>query len=329
MRYWWVNQNQTYRHEIAGGYLWSPKRKSSGGINPFYETMREVAPGDLVLSFTDTRIAAFGIARSWCYECPKPLEFGSAGMKWDTVGWKVDVRFVELRNRMRPADHMAVLRPHLPTKYSPLSGDGRGSQSVYLTELPPALYQALAALIGPEARSTERVAEDLARSELVTQTPEAAVATWEDHLHEQIARDTRIPETTREAIVQARRGQGLFRQRVAVIEARCRVTGVDKPEHLRASHCKPWRDSTNEERLDGENGLLLTPSIDHLFDRGFISFEGRGRLLVSPVAHVPSLERMGVRTGESVNVGSFSDGQRQFLDWHRDNVFLEAKRARA
>jgi hypothetical protein len=49
------------------------------------------------------------------------------------------------------------------------------------------------------------------------------------------------------------------------IERACRITGVNREEHLRASHCKPWRDSTNDERLDGENGLLLTPSIDHLF----------------------------------------------------------------
>jgi hypothetical protein len=62
-------------HEVAGGYLWSPKRKSNGGINPYYESMREVAPGDIVLSFADTRIAAIGIARSHCYECPKPREF--------------------------------------------------------------------------------------------------------------------------------------------------------------------------------------------------------------------------------------------------------------
>jgi putative restriction endonuclease len=46
MRYGWVNQNQTYRHEVRGGYLWSPKRRSNGGMNPYYETMREVAPGD-------------------------------------------------------------------------------------------------------------------------------------------------------------------------------------------------------------------------------------------------------------------------------------------
>jgi hypothetical protein len=68
---------------------------------------------------------------------------------------------------------------------------------------------------------------------------------------------------------------------------------VENPVHLVASHCKPWRDATNEERLDGENGLLLTPSIDHLFDRGFIGFEDNGRLIISPVAHHPSLQRMG------------------------------------
>jgi hypothetical protein len=83
--------------------------------------------------------------------------------------------------------------------------------------------------------------------------------------------------------------------------------------------------STHAERLDGENGLLLTPSIDHLFDRGFISFEGNGRLLVSPVAHGASLERMGAPLGERVNVGAFSAGQRQNLEFHRARVFLEAR----
>jgi putative restriction endonuclease len=86
--------------------------------------------------------------------------------------------------------------------------------------------------------------------------------------------------------------------------------------HLVASHCKPWRDANNDERLDGENGLLLTPSVDHLFDRGFIGFEDTGRLIISPVAHRPSLERMGIRTNEPINVGSFTTGQKSFLDFH-------------
>jgi putative restriction endonuclease len=89
MRYWWVNQNQTYRHEVEGGYLWSPKRSASGARNPFYESMREVSPGDLIFSFMDTRIQAVGIAESYCWESPKPLEFGTAGQNWENIGWKV------------------------------------------------------------------------------------------------------------------------------------------------------------------------------------------------------------------------------------------------
>jgi putative restriction endonuclease len=77
MRYWWVNQNQTYRQEVEGGYLWSPKRKAGDAKNPFYEYMREVSPGDIVFSFADTKISAIGIVESYCYESPRPEEFGA------------------------------------------------------------------------------------------------------------------------------------------------------------------------------------------------------------------------------------------------------------
>lgn len=50
MRYWWVNQNQTYRHEVPGGYMWSPKRKSNDHRNPHYDFMRIFSPGDLLIS---------------------------------------------------------------------------------------------------------------------------------------------------------------------------------------------------------------------------------------------------------------------------------------
>ena len=90
-RYWWVNQNQTFRHEREGGYLWSPKSRSDGSRNPFYDYMRIVAPGDLVLSFVNRQIAALSVATSHCYEAPKPQEFGRAGEYWGQIGWRVDV----------------------------------------------------------------------------------------------------------------------------------------------------------------------------------------------------------------------------------------------
>ncbi len=282
--------------------------------------MREVAPGDLVFSFADTRIPAIGIAKSYCWESPKPAEFGTTGANWENIGWKISVAFTHLENRIRPKDHMGLLRPLLPAKYAPLQATGDGLQGVYLTELPTALAEVLMGLIGPE------VAPLAATAATVKPIISDDLDLWEKRLEKAVAKDTTIPETERQAIVRARIGQGLFKERVSTIEKRCRITGVENPVHLIASHCKPWRDSSNEERLNGENGLLLTPSIDRLFDRGFISFEDNGRLIVSPVADRTSLRKMGVETESAVNVGVFSSGQRRFLNFHRIAVLLKADR---
>jgi GNAT superfamily N-acetyltransferase len=206
----------------------------------------------------------------------------------------------------------------LPAKYSPLQLNGNGLQSIYLAEIPELLAEVLFGLIGTEADAIR------AASRAVVPVPADDLDIWEVSIERRIEEDASIPETDRLAIVRARRGQGLFRERVARIESRCRITGVENPAHLVASHCKPWRDANNEERLDGENGLLFTPTIDHLFDRGFIGFEDNGRLILSPVAHRPSLQRMGVNVTAPTNVGSFTGGQKTFLEFHRQSVLLQS-----
>jgi predicted restriction endonuclease len=90
-------------------------------------------------------------------------------------------------------------------------------------------------------------------------------------------------ETMRDALIKARCGQGIFRKK---LDERwgdaCAVTNCGVRDLLRASHIKPWRKSDNKERLDPENGILLLANIDILFDKGLVSFDDRGRLLVSP-----------------------------------------------
>lgn len=322
MRYWWVNQKQTYRHEVPGGYLWSPKRKSNGHRNPFYDFMREVAPGDLIFSFAGGAIRAIGAVRSHCYEAPKPLEFGRTGAYWENIGWRVDVTFNELEKPVAPRHHMQQIEPLLPNRYAPLQANGEGLQAVYLTALSGKLAGVLIDLVGREAHSLVSAAQFKSSHQ---QLPATGLIEWEEHELERLMIDNTLESTTRKAVVLARRGQGLFKQRVLLIEERCRITGVDRIEHLRASHCKPWRDSNNSERLDGSNGLLLTPSADHLFDRGFISFEAKGRLLISPVVHHDSLRKMGIDPAGKMNVGAFNSDQEKFLGFHRENVFLESK----
>jgi GNAT superfamily N-acetyltransferase len=276
MRYWWVNQNQTYRHEVAGGYLWSPKRNANGARNPFYETMREVAPGDLILSFVDTRLIAIGIARSYCWESPKPTEFGIAGQNWEDVGWRVRVTFTQLLHRVRPKDHIDLLRPLLPARYSPLQINGNGLQSIYLAEIPELLAEVLFGLIGKEVDAIR------AASAAVEPIPADDLDTWEVKIERGIEEDASITETNRFALVRARRGQGLFRDRVARIERRCRITGVENPTHLVASHCKPWREC-HQRRAVGRREWP-SPNSDHRSPLRSWLHRFRGRWTTHPIS---------------------------------------------
>ncbi|MBS1603209.1 MAG: HNH endonuclease, partial [Bacteroidetes bacterium] len=88
---------------------------------------------------------------------------------------------------------------------------------------------------------------------------------------------------------------------------------------LVASHIKPWKVSTNEERLDGHNGLLLSPHIDKLFDQGWISFSDEGQFLISSRAIESTLKKWHIDT--SISVGPFTKRQQQYLSYHRTNVF--------
>lgn len=137
---------------------------------------------------------------------------------------------------------------------------GDGKQGVYLTELPAPLAEVLAGLIGSEATPLMRPDEITADSTHdVHEQSGDDLDTWEHVIETQIETDTSVRDTEKTALIRARRGQGLFKDRVAAIESHCRITGVDNSVHLVASHCKPWRDSNNEERLDGENGTLASP----------------------------------------------------------------------
>jgi predicted restriction endonuclease len=134
-----------------------------------------------------------------------------------------------------------------------------------------------------------------------------------------IMNDPNLAQTVKEAIILARRGQGRFRKNVLHVESKCCLTGVTDPNHLIASHIKPWKVSTNDERLSADNGLMLGPHIDHLFDKGYIGFTDVGDLLVSPKCAPAVLRAWGI--SRSTNVRPFRRAQRPFLKYHRQHVF--------
>lgn len=131
--------------------------------------------------------------------------------------------------------------------------------------------------------------------------------------------DASLTPTEKEQIVRARVGQGAFREALlAHWKRRCCVTGCGVLPVLRASHIKPWRLSTNAERLDRFNGLLLTANIDILFDRGLISFSDAGELLHSDAIDLETLHILGCDPGVRIALRA---RHAPYLAYHRAKIF--------
>ena len=132
-----------------------------------------------------------------------------------------------------------------------------------------------------------------------------------------IASLDRSPDTDND-IVLSRRATTPKRLAIAALEPACRVTGVTDPRFLRASHIKPWRDATNEERLDGFNGLMLSPHVDHLFDGRLISFSPHGTLLFSKRLPASVAAKWEIRLRNKPR--PLSERQEEYMREHRRHL---------
>lgn len=309
MAFWWVNHSQTRNHEVRGGYLWSPIRNANGARNQSYDNMALARPGDIVFSYAGGRIGAIGQVVDSATLSPKPTEFGTVGEYWSHEGWLVDVQFAEAAQSIRPTDHIEAIRQLLPKIYSPIRSNGHGNQGIYLAAISNELGGLLIRLLRMEA--------DPVFAAPLPDIPVLDESLLSD-LHE-IEGSSVIPETQRIQLSKARVGQGLFRKRVMLRDPDCRVTGVKDSRLIIASHIKPWSESSNEERLDGNNGIMLSPHFDSLFDAHLISFEDEGQMLFHPTLSDDILGRWSIRRDTSVE--RFAPEQARYLEHHRD-VFI-------
>ena len=102
----------------------------------------------------------------------------------------------------------------------------------------------------------------------------------------------------------------------------CPFTGISDTFLLRASHIIPWSQCTsNHDRLDGYNGLALTPSYDVLFDKGLISFNDDGSLLISPRLNPQISSSLGLVDGQVYNIQNINGNRNIYLEFHRNHIF--------
>lgn len=138
--------------------------------------------------------------------------------------------------------------------------------------------------------------------------------------HEAAIRNSeRISDALKDQLLQSRLGQGQFRLALQEFEQDCRVTGLADPAVLRACHMRPWRACSNAQRMDGANGLLLEPGFHLLFSKGYIGFDGAGRLLVSGRLPDHVVQQWPVRQAAAPR--PFAKAQLEYLAFHAARVF--------
>ncbi len=123
--------------------------------------------------------------------------------------------------------------------------------------------------------------------------------------------------TERSGLVTSRVGQGAYRKRIIHRwEYKCAVTNFNKLDILIASHIVPWSKATDHERLDVNNGLLLSPTYDALFDKHLVTFDNNGKIILSNKIEFSAYQKIGITGKEKID--GLSEYNHHYLQKHQE-----------
>lgn len=123
---------------------------------------------------------------------------------------------------------------------------------------------------------------------------------------------------SKNAIVKVRINQGIFREKLLCRFSSCCLCGLSNQDLLIASHIKPWSVSSPEEKLDVDNGFLMCPNHDKLFDQGWITFEDEGRIIITEELSEDDRIIMNVEKNMSILL---TEKNKKYLEYHRKEIF--------
>ncbi len=302
MDFYWVNLGRTYDDAIKHDFLWAPKTKTNKKTGKSYShagwaTVNDVKAGDIVFCYDHGYIKAVATAKQDSYRA-KPPEFKSFE-SWPEPGYRIEVSFEVLD---KPID-VSVFIEEFTDSYNEMctpkvfNSAGKVTQN-YMAYMPKAGALLILKALGDIAIKISDSASSPS--------------------------DKKPSKTTSNAVINARLGQGKFRRDLlALWKSKCAFTGINIPELLIASHIYPWQLSDNDERLDPFNGLPLSPSIDKLFDKGYVSFSNEGHLIKGDKIDDKSLEQLGV--DPAMKISGLTDEHAYYLSKHRELFKFEVE----
>lgn len=127
-----------------------------------------------------------------------------------------------------------------------------------------------------------------------------------------------ISVTEKETIIKSRVGHSKLKEILLNNLKKCQLCNIKKEELLIASHIKPWSKSNSQERLDLNNVLLLCPIHDSLFDKGFISFNDNGEIIISNALSEEDI--LSLNIDKTLKI-ALNEKQKEYMEYHRENIF--------
>ena len=300
MNFYIVMQGKTYEMAKEQQVIWCAILDTSGQTPHSWERMKEVKKGDAIFHCVKGEVVAVSIAQEDCREGMNPFETS------EELGYAFRSNYEPFQFPINIKAHLDVIQPLLPIKYSPFQQNGDGNQG-FLYPCNEMLAIKLLELIS-DANIYEENEEQLELAIGLIVVPK-----------ERNTLATVLIETEAEAKVKLRKGQQKFKKQLAPLwDHHCALCGIDLPELLRASHAKPWKDSTDEERLDPYNGILLCCNHDALYDQGYIAFDGTGKIHISSQIEKIDYVKYGIH--DKMRVARVEENKKYFK-WHKRNVF--------
>lgn len=123
------------------------------------------------------------------------------------------------------------------------------------------------------------------------------------------------------AVRYGREGQDEYRKKLLEECPFCPITMINEESLLIASHIKPWAVSDSKERIDPNNGFILSPLYDKLFDRGYITFSDDKRVSISNWLSRQVKERIGIKENQFFQFLPINEARTNYLEYHRSTVF--------
>ena len=297
-------QGETYQEEKELGIIWSPELDSGGQIPHSWLRMTEICEGDRIFHYVKGDIVAISVAKTECREATKPSKM----QRYERLGedgYLVKLEYHELEVCLNVHSNFEEIISLLPMKYSPFQQDGNGN-SGYLYPCNEELVIKLLELIG-----------DLNIYQVDEEQLELAIGTVR-----RTERNTFIPMIAEmEAGVKSkiRLGQQKFRKELLPLwNHKCALCDIKLSTLLQASYSKPWKDSTDFERVYPYNGILLCCNHDALYEKGYIAFDGQGRLHIS--ASIPEDDYLIYNIHLKRKIARYEENK-PYFKWHLKNIF--------